>query len=106
MPCPKPAPRITWRTWASAAGAAAVSTARAPVNDKRVRRIGSLQRLYRPKVAGLEDRAGYLHPGYDAPKGIRRVRGVPRGRGRAARLRHPGRGDARPERVAVALLDR
>ena len=36
----------------------------------------------------------------------RRLRGVPGSRGRQARVRDSGRGDARPERVAVALLDR
>ena len=62
MPWPKPAPRITWRTSASAVGTAAATPSRAAVSERRVRRIGSLQRLYRPKVAGLKDCAGYRQP--------------------------------------------
>ena len=38
-------------------------------------------------------------------EGVRPVRRVPGGRGGQVRLRHPRRGDARPERIPAGLLD-
>ena len=72
-------------------------------SETRSRRTSCRRRRSR---AGVRYRSRVSCSADGGAQGIRRLRRVPRGRGRQARLRHPGRGDAGPQRVAGALLDR
>src|SRR5215213_8559268 len=99
-PWPKPAPRIV-----NLEEAAAPLLMSSRQGTARVRmRVRARIRTGWTATLARHDRRGEVSG--NGAQGVGPVRGVPGGGGGRVRLRDPGRGDARPQRVARRLLCR